>query len=156
MLAENSVEVSVKRDSFLSIPSSHYSSGQTSVSLSFYITSYQLQEPPVVKLHVMSHQNYGVDLHYLEVLNHGSLNCCKGWVIHPQERGFVLVPFFILYFKLLQKLMLTQEKNEHIPCYICLPTTCLHSYHFTCILDIVPMCLHSWFAADVYRRRYAV
>jgi len=68
------VERRAQRDILLSIPPSQNSSGQTSVSLSFHITAYQPRGCPVVKLRVMSHQNYEVDLHCLGVLNHASLN----------------------------------------------------------------------------------
>jgi len=111
------VERRAQRDTFLSIPPSQSSSGQTSGSLSFHISMYQLRRCPVVKLHVMSHQNYGVDLHCLGVLNHASLNWHTIWVIHTEERGFYFTALLLAsYCKLLQILMSSQEKRKTPTC----------------------------------------
>jgi hypothetical protein len=94
----------------------------TSGSLSFHITAYQLRWCPVVKLRVMSRQNYGVDLHCLGVLNHASLNWHTVWVIHPEEGGFYVSALLLAsYCKLLQILMSSQEKKLTPTCSITFP-----------------------------------
>ena len=140
------VERRAQRDAFLSIPPSQSSSGQTSHSLSFHITAYQPRGCPVVKLRVMSHQNYGVDLHCLGVLNHASLNWHTVWVIHTEESGFYVTALLLAsYCKLLQILMSSQEKSNHplapsrfLSNYLRLPLPFI-----TCILAVVLcLCLH--------------
>ena len=129
-----------QRDTFLSVPASHSSSDQTSGSLSFHITTYQLWGCPVVKLSVMSRQNYGVDLHCLGVLNHAGLNCHTVWVIHPEERGFYFSALLLAaYCKLLQILMSSQEKSEHPLAPLHFLSNYMHLLlpFITCILAIV-------------------
>jgi hypothetical protein len=149
------VEGSAQRDTFLSIPASQNSSGQTSGSLSFHITAYQLRGCPVVKLRVMSHQNYGIDMHCLGVLNCAGLNWHTVWVIHPEERGlYVSALLLASYCKLLQILMSSQEKSEHplaLPHFL---STCVYPYHLSvafwlfcvcvCILSLLLMFTVGW------------
>jgi hypothetical protein len=134
------VERRAQRDAFLSIPLSQNSSGQTKGSLTFHITMYQLRGCPVGKLCVLSHQNYGVYLHCLRVLNHASLNWLTVWVIHTEKRGFYFTAFLLAsYCKLLQILVSSQEKSKHPLA----PTHFLSNYlrlplpFITCILAIV-------------------
>lgn len=117
-MAKNACQIwtrRTQRDTIPNIPPSQIASGQTSGLLSFHITMYQVGGPSVVKLHFMSHQNYAVNLHCLEVLYHARLSCHKGWVIHPQERGFYFSALLRTYCKLLQILVLSQETNEPPP-----------------------------------------
>jgi hypothetical protein len=114
---------------------------------------YQLQGPPVVNLRVMSHQNKGVDLHCLEVLNNASLNWHTLWVIHLQERHFYFSALLDTYCKLLQILMLSLEKERNTLCPTTTPwqipssTPIIYHLHF----GYCSKSGHSWFAAAVYR-----
>jgi hypothetical protein len=81
---------------------------------------YQFQGPPAVKLHVMSHRNYGVELSCVEVLNHASFNWPAVWIILPQESCFYFSALLDMFCKLLQIFMLGQGgKKRNTLC----PTT---------------------------------